>query len=156
VWAQRLCFSSRPRPRKTWCVEATRDCPAPGGEPLWRVSFHPCEFRLNTNPADTYENRRLPGTTERFAALWAGCKRVGALDKSSPWVIPGSRLLRHFLEGLSAETNIESAPATCQSGSPPGRWEQKHLVDGPRPIEDDDEDSLPDVACGLSVATPAG
>jgi hypothetical protein len=56
--------------------------------------------------------------------------------------------LRHFLVGLSAETNIESSPATCQSGSPPGRWEQKRLVHVPRPIEDDD--SLSAVAKSLT------
>ena len=52
------------------------DCLAPGGGPLWSVSSHPRKFRHVTSRAETCENRRLPGTTHRFAVLWSGCKRI--------------------------------------------------------------------------------
>ncbi|HEY2422845.1 MAG TPA: hypothetical protein VGH55_02005 [Chthoniobacterales bacterium] len=39
---------------------------------------------------------------------------------ASPWVIPGSRLLGHFLAARSAETNIGRRLVKRQSGSPPG------------------------------------
>ena len=63
------------------------DYPAPGGEPLWRSSLRPREFRRNTNPAETRKNRRLPGTTERFVALRPGVNELSqgqiiALDYS--------------------------------------------------------------------------
>ena len=60
---------------KRACVSA----PTPGGEPLWHISRHPSQFRLIIGPAETYENRRLPGTSHRFAALWSGYKRIEAI-----------------------------------------------------------------------------
>jgi len=51
-------------------------CPSPGGEPLWRVCRHSRNFRPITNPAQTYENRRLPVTSHRFAALWSGYEGI--------------------------------------------------------------------------------
>jgi len=41
------------------------DRPACGGEPLWHVPGHPRNFRPSANTAETCENRRLPGTTQR-------------------------------------------------------------------------------------------
>jgi uncharacterized membrane protein len=40
--------------------------PAPGGEPLWSVSGHSCNLRLNTTPAETCEKS---GSRERLRAL---------------------------------------------------------------------------------------
>jgi hypothetical protein len=107
-----LTVCGSPRPRSSgWRVEAMGDYPAPGGEPLWRSSLHPREFRRNTTLAETRKNRRLPRTTQRFAGLRPdGCKRIGAAGKSSRWVIRGSRLLRHFVVGLSAERNTARSP----------------------------------------------
>jgi hypothetical protein len=47
------------------CADATYDRPAPGGEPLWRVSRRPSTFRRNASPGRACENRRLPGITQR-------------------------------------------------------------------------------------------
>jgi hypothetical protein len=108
-----------------WRLDVIRNCPAPGGEPLWRVPFRPREFRLDTNPAETCKNRRLPGMTQRFAALRPGVSDSESQIKSLHWVIPGSRLLRHFLVGLNAETTIAGSSATRLSGSPPGAGQSR-------------------------------
>src|ERR1700751_2871795 len=70
--------------------------PAPGGEPLWSVSGHPCNLRLNTTPAETCENKRLPGTTQSVATRW---------------VIRGSRLLRTCLGISGAEEKYSEIPS---------------------------------------------
>ena len=128
-----LTVCGSPRPRSSgWRVDAMGDYPAPGGELLWRSSLHPREFRRNTNLAETRKNRRLPGTTQRFAGLRLdGCKRIGAAGKSSRRVMRGSRLLRHFVVGLSAERNTARSPGICQSGSPPGSWVIVHCTHAP-------------------------
>jgi hypothetical protein len=62
-------------------VDATCVCLAHGGEPLWNVSGHPHKLRLSTSRAETCENRRLPGTAHRIAALWSGCSDSEAVGK---------------------------------------------------------------------------
>jgi hypothetical protein len=71
----------RTRPREACWGDATGDCPALGGEPLWSVSGHRRKFCLITSRAETCENRRLPGTAHRFAALWPGSSESEAMGK---------------------------------------------------------------------------
>jgi hypothetical protein len=74
---------------------------------------------------------RLPGTSQRSAALWAGRKRTEPGVNASRWVIRGSRLLQHFAAGRSAGTNVAGSSDTRQSGSPPGGG-RSHVVATPR------------------------
>ena len=75
-------------------------------------SRHPRNIRHNAHPAETYEIRRLPGTSARIAALSAPLRstqrRSATLGQRMPWVIRGSRLLP------------TGRAAILQSGSPPG------------------------------------
>ena len=75
--------------------------------------------------------------TQRFAALRPGVNDSEPQIKSLHWVNPGSRLLRHFLVGLSAETTIAGPSATRQSGVPSRRWAIACRIDAPRHIEDE-------------------
>ena len=104
---------------RAWHVEAIRDCPAPGGEPLWRVSSRPREFRLNTNPAETCKIRRLPRVTPAVRSSTAECKRVGTAGKIIALDYSREPPVVTFLVELNPETNIARSSATCQSGSPP-------------------------------------
>ena len=97
--------------------------PEPGGEPLWRPSRRPREFLLNASPAGRCKNRRLPGTTQRFATLRPGCKRIGATGKSST---PGDSreppVARFF--GRIERWNKHREVAACMPKRlPSGRWE---------------------------------
>jgi len=120
---------------KRWHVDNACLFPAPGGKPLWHVSRHPRNFRFITSRAETCINRRLPGTTHRFAALWPYWERIEKPQvNASRWVILGSRPLRHSLVGWSAEANIARWPATRQSGSPPDVGNKRAFVNVCQPF----------------------
>lgn len=112
--------------------------PARGGEPLWLAARRPREFRHNTNPGQTCENRRLPGTAQRFAALWSGVNESKLSVMQHAGLFPGAALLRHFSVEWSTGTNIARWSDTLQSRSPPGAG-NKHLFDLPNPFEDEYE-----------------
>ena len=56
-----------------------------------------------------------------------------------PWAIRGSRLLRHFLVGRGAETNIARSPDTCQR-APLQALATNNPCQRANPFEEDDED----------------
>jgi hypothetical protein len=50
---------------KPWRVDATGDCPPPGGEPLWIVEQRTYDILPSVWPAANRGNRRLPRITQR-------------------------------------------------------------------------------------------
>ena len=106
---------------KGWYVDKPSLFPTPGGELLWRVSRPPRNFRLATSPAETCENRRLPGTTTTVrSSMVLVLNESKATSECITLVILWSCPSRHSLVGCSAQTNIARSSGTCQSGSPPG------------------------------------
>ena len=59
----------RPRGRQGCTLLPRMIAPAPGGEPLWRVSDEPAIFVPALHPAKECRNGRLPRITQRDAAL---------------------------------------------------------------------------------------
>jgi hypothetical protein len=78
--------------------------------------------------AETGGSRELPSA---MLHPWLSIRLHPDPRAANRWVVPGSRLLRHFLAGCDAGTNIARSSVTCQSGSPPRRWEQTRLVNVP-------------------------
>jgi len=100
-------------------VDAMRDGPKPGGEPLWSASLRPREFRLDANQAETCKNRRLPGTSQTVRSSTAGCKRIGASGKCPALGHSREPPVATLFGRIGLEAKFVRSPGTCQSGSPP-------------------------------------
>jgi hypothetical protein len=109
----------------TWHVDATRDCPAPGGEPLWRVADDPAIVVSALNPTKKCRNRRLPGITQRNDFSCGSESFTPGRKVANRWVIPESRLFLHVSAGLVLRRNSRGRKDTRQSGSPPGAGQSR-------------------------------
>ena len=101
------------------------------GTLIRRVCYQRLEgSRFGPGPADlaNFTSSLVPpkhakagGSRERpngFAALWPGVNVSEPQVNASRWVIPGSRLLRHFRSGWRCYAKFARWPRRCQSGLP--------------------------------------
>ena len=105
-----------------WRVTGMRDYPPHGGEPLWRVSVTTSQYFVSTrHPAETPQNRRLPGMTERMQLYrLVQTSRQPAGKAIEPLGYSREPPVLRVSAGLSAETKFARAAERWQSGSPPG------------------------------------
>jgi len=112
---------NRPR-KKVISVLTVCDRPSPGGEPLYSIgSFIGWQQAApgNVSRHGSSIGRRIPAARNR---------RDG---QTSRRVIPGSRLLRHFVARRRAGTNIAWSSGHATKRLPSRRWEQIRLVNVP-------------------------
>jgi hypothetical protein len=93
----------------------------PGGEPLWRVSGHPREFRLIVSAAEVCGNRRLPRITQSVeSTLGSRFACTGTIELQHAGSFAGAACCNNFWTDGALEQNTRGREITRQSGSPPG------------------------------------
>ena len=123
-----------------WRVDVIRDCPAPGGEPLWRVADGPAIVVSALNPTKKCRNRRLPGLTQCNDFICGSESFTPGRKAANRWVIPGSRLFLHVSAGLVLRRNSRGWKGSRLSGSPPGAGQSRVASTCHATIEDENED----------------
>jgi hypothetical protein len=105
-----------------WRVDATRDCPAPGGEPLWRVADGPAIVVSALNPTKKCRNRRLPGLTQCNDFICGSESFTPGRKAANRRVIPGSRLFFARFGRITAETKFARVERFTPKRLPSRRW----------------------------------
>jgi hypothetical protein len=91
----------------------------PGGEPLWCASLPPANSISSLVSPNRVKTGGSRERSQRDDSPLSLIRFAPANTPASRRDVPGSRLLRHFLVGLGAKTNIAKSSGTFQSGSPP-------------------------------------
>ena len=115
-----------------WRVDATRDCPAPGGEPLWRVADGPAIVVSALNPTKKCRNRRLPGLAQCNDFICGSESFTPGRKAANRWIIPGSRLFLHVSAGLVLRRNSRGWKGYAPKRLPSRRWAIACRIDVPR------------------------
>jgi hypothetical protein len=128
---QPRCFN-RSRTRRVWRVDKAYLFPTLGGEPLWHVSRPPRNFRLVTNLAETFENRRLPGTTKTVrSSMVLVLKESKAIGECIALGYSREPPVATFFGRMQRSDKYREVVWCAPKRLPSGRWEQTSLVDVP-------------------------
>jgi hypothetical protein len=119
----------------------------PGGEPLWCASLPPANSISSLVSPNRVKTGGSRERSQRDDSPLSLIRFAPANTPASRRDVPGSRLLRHFLVGLGAKTNIAKSSGTFQSGSPPWVGSKQAFSTCLSPVS-------PHPICHLSFAIP--